>query len=92
MHFPFLEQKCTCKYENNTYVKTNMIVSIIEWCDFFINFGNFVLYSINFLYILLLKVFYAVIDNVLSTNNSKTWTTVSKKVGVYLIIILSEDV
>lgn len=29
-----------------------------------------------------LKVFYAVIDNVLSTNNSKSWTTVNEKVNI----------
>lgn len=31
----------------------------------------------------MLKVFYAVIDNVLSANNSKSWTTVSNKVNAY---------
>lgn len=33
------------------------------------------------------KAFYDVIDNVLSTNNTKSWTTVSKKVSVYLVIV-----
>lgn len=34
-----------------------------------------------------LKVFYAVIDNVLSTNNTKSWAAVSEKVNADLISI-----
>lgn len=42
------------------------------------------LFRIVFIY---LKVFYAVIDNVLSTNNTKSWAAVSEKVNADLISI-----
>lgn len=42
------------------------------------------LFKIVFIY---LKVFYAVIDNVLSTNNTKSWAAVSEKVNADLISI-----
>lgn len=35
------------------------------------------------LFFFITKVFYAVIDNVLSANNSKSWTKVNEKVNVY---------
>lgn len=34
----------------------------------------------------LLKIFYAVVDNVLSANNSKSWTAVSEKVSATIIL------
>lgn len=47
---------------------------------------NTLLFKSVFIY---LKVFYAVIDNVLSTNNTKSWAAVSEKVNADLISIPS---
>lgn len=40
----------------------------------------------NSTFFFLLKIFYAVVDNVLSANNSKSWTAVSEKVSATIIL------